>query len=239
MKKTKAFLKKWPCLYGLVQNFYYGFRKIIERYLLGTRVQEWLWKRQKREEVQKYLGPGSPPHRQKLLERIENLAPFESVLEIGCATGSNLILLAKKFPNIKIQGIEINPIAVELGNEQFKKEKISNVRLFVGRADDLSQFPDKSFDIVFTGSVLMYIGPDKIKKVVSEMQRIARKAIVVAEYHSDREGALGIYNKGNWLRDYKKLFQPFSSQIEITKISPKGRGEEDWEKLGYVIEVVL
>ena len=70
------------------------------------------------------------------------------------------------------------------------------------------------------------------------MERIARKAIVVAEYYSDREGALGVYNKGNWLRDYKKLFQPFSSQIKITKISPKG-GDGEWEKLGYVIEIIL
>jgi hypothetical protein len=84
----------------------------------------------------------------------------------------------------------------------------------------------------------MYIGPDKIKKVVSEMERIAKKAIILVEHHSEEKSALGIYNKGSWLRDYKKLFQPYSSKIKLTKISPKVWGG-NWSEFGYIIEIQL
>ena len=238
MNKVKSFLKKWPPVYRLLQNFYYSFRKIIETYILGTKFQEWIWERRGLNWAKGYVEEIPHLHRQLLINKISVYAPFNSILEIGCASGPNLRLIAKRFPKTKITGIEINEKAVKVGNELFLKEGISNAKLLVGKADKLGQFPDKSFDIVFTDAVLICIGPDKIEKVASEMQRIAKKAIILVEHHSEEESAFGIYNKGNWLRDYKKLFQSFSSQIKATKISPEIWGG-DWGELGYIIEVIL
>ncbi len=240
MNKIKSFLKKWPALYRLLQNIYHGFRELTEMHIFGTRIQEWYWKNRKLKWGQGCLGLESisHPHRQLLIERIASYEPFDSVLEIGCASGPNLALLAKKFPNVEISGIDISPIAVKTGNEHFSKEGISNVKLLVGKADDLRQFQDKSFDVVFTDAVLMYIGPDKIRKVASEMQRVAQRVIVLVEHHSEEKSASGFYNRGNWLRDYKKLFQLPASQIKTTKILPEIWGG-DWGRLGYIIEIKL
>jgi len=57
------------------------------------------------------------PHRTFLVDRIGKFSPIHSVLEIGSACGPNLYQIAKKFPDAQVKGIDINPIAVQLGNE--------------------------------------------------------------------------------------------------------------------------
>ena len=63
-------------------------------------------------------------------------------------------------------------------------------------------------------------------------------AIIILEHHSEEESLEGKYNKGNWLRNYVKLFQPFAESIKVVKISPELWGG-DWGRLGNIIEVVL
>jgi len=120
----------------------------------------------------------------------------------------------------------------------FERQGIQNVSLLVGKADQLQRFPDKSFDAVFTDAVLLYVGPGKIKRVAAEFLRIARKAIVCLEHHSEQESGLGSYREKWWLRNYRKLFQLFSDRINMTKIPPEIWGG-NWAKFGYIIEIKL
>jgi len=207
--------------------------------ILGTKYNELVWRFRhiyKRGWAEGYIESFSHAHRHLLVGKISTNAPFTDVLEIGCATGPNLYLLARRFPDAHFVGIDINPEAIRQGNRFFKQQDIRNVSLFVGKADKLERFPDKSFDIVLTDAVLMYIGPDKIKKVVAEIQRITRKAIILVEHHSEQESALGSCNERWWLRNYTKLFQPFSHSINATKIPSEIWGG-NWGKFGYIIEV--
>jgi ubiquinone/menaquinone biosynthesis C-methylase UbiE len=133
--------------------------------------------------IEGYWKSRDHPHRSFLIEKICKYSPIRSILEIGCASGPNLYLIAEKLPNAEIRGVEINPMAVQKGNEWFRRKGISNVKLEVGKAQELSRFSDKSFDVVFTDAVLIYISPDEIKKVIKEMLRIGR-VIVLFEWHS-------------------------------------------------------
>lgn len=244
MNKIKLFLKKYPQIYKIAQTIFWVFIEKREK-LLGSKVKENYWEKRHllkkgdwqkgKDWIEKYWSSRAHPHRQILVEKIAYYKP-ESILEIGSNCGPNLYLLSQKFPKVEIVGIDINKESIKRGKELFSQEGIINVRLLVAKADEIEQFSDKSFDIVFTDAVLMYIGPDKIKKVALEIQRIAKKAIILVEHHSEEESALGVYNKGNWLRDYKELFQSFSSQVKTYKISPKIWGG-NWGKLGYIIEV--
>jgi len=121
-------------------------------------------------------------------------------LEIGCASGPNLYLLAKKFPEIKLYGIDISKKAIEIGKKKFNEEKILNVILETGNPSDLQKFFNKSIDIIFSDACLIYISPKKINSVVEEMVRIAKKAIILCEQHSDNSNSF--YN-GNWGHNYK------------------------------------
>lgn len=231
-------------------------------YIWGTRIQERYWlKRHLREGndwdnpqysgednewVRSYWDSRSHGHRSLIFKNISGFLPLDNILEIGCNCGPNLYLFAKEYPHIQIVGIDINPIAIQIGRELFAKEGISNVNLFIGKADELSEFQDKSFDIIFTDAVLMYIGPDKIKKVMREMLRISRRALILLEWHiesqdMDRRG-LGVYYQGSWTRNYVNLLNNCCSppkEIHLTKIPKQIWPNKNWENFGYIIEVIL
>ena len=215
-----------------------SLRFYLER-LFGTRLNEIIWSRRQISAGKDYLGAEKDIHRKFLVEKVSNFLPIHSILEIGCGTGLNLYLLHKKFPNAELRGIDINPNSVEHGNKWFKKEGISNVKLLVDKADELRQFQDKSFDIVFTDAVLIYIGPDKIKEVIAEMLRVTHKALIFGEWHC-LGNPLGIY-VGHWARDYKTLLKEFvpEEKMNITRIPEDSfNGDKNWYKYGAVIEVL-
>ena len=137
-------------------------------------------------------------------------------------------------------------MAVQKGNEWLAQEGISNVKLLESKADELRQFQDKSFDVVFTDAVLIYIGPDKIKEVMEELIRITRKALILMERHGfepdhkDPYG-LGVYHSGCWKRDYVALLKQFVSeeQIHVTKITEEVWPDKNWKEVGAVIEIII
>ena len=253
----KHLLKKWPALYRFVETSYHIFRlRHLKECLLGTkaREKEWAtrhlrkgddWGKGSNDWIKSYCNSTDHPHRQFIIETISKYNP-SNILEIGCNCGPNLYLLAKKFPDAEIIGIDINPMAVQKGNEWLAQEDISNVKLLEGKADELRQFQDKSFDIVFTDAVLIYVGPDKINEVAEEMVRITQRALILVEWNNfesqskDLHG-LGVYHYGNWKRDYVALLKHFvqEDQIHITKITEDIWSDKNWKTVGAVIEVVM
>ncbi len=246
--KLRKVLRKLPLIHNFATILYQKIR-YIKDCILGTKAQEKYWEtrhiREGNKWIEDYWNNRDHPHRFFLTEKIETLYPFSSIMEIGCSSGPNLYLLSKKFPNAEIRGVDINPKVVQRGNEWFVKEGISNVKLFVGKADELSRFRDKSFDIVLTDALLIYIGPDKIRKVIAEIIRIAKKAMVLVEWHCEREDednfGLGLYHCGYYKRDYVNLLKGFVNRdrIHVTKIPEEMWPGEDWGKMGYIIEVIL
>ncbi len=194
MEKIKSFLRKQPSLYRFLQTLYGKVRSVRE-YIMKTNVDE---KEEKRWEerhlhegedwaIKDYWDVRDHPATHLLLKKIETFYPFSSILEIGCNCGPNLYLIAKKFPTVKAKGIDINSAAIQKGNELLLKERVLNVELLVGKAYDLKMFSNKSFDIVFTKAVLVHIGPTKIKKVIEEMLRIARRKLILIEQYCESE----------------------------------------------------
>ena len=221
MSSLKSFVRRWPTLYSLLQRVYWSFRRFLELHVLGTKLQEWIWSANRGKD---YASEGwksiSHLHRKFLLDKISSYSPFENILEIGCNVGPNLYLFSKKFPHVKHYGIDINSKAIEEGRKHFEEEGISNVSLAVGRADRLASFSDKSIDIVFTDAVLMYVGPEKICRVISEIVRIARKAVIFNEWHNSINSKRCFYHYGHWVYDYVYLLSEYVSidSVKKTKI---------------------
>jgi ubiquinone/menaquinone biosynthesis C-methylase UbiE len=169
------------------------------------------------------------PSEQKVPSR-DNLKshPFKSVCEVGCNAGPNLYLLAKKFAEVNIYGVDINQNSVRVGNAWFAEKGFKNIKLFVGKADDLKMFEDNSVDFIFTNAVLVVIRRNKIEQVISEMIRIARRGLIFMEWHcfdvqdpqNNHAHALGVYHEGFWKRDYIALLSRFvqREQLAVTKI---------------------
>lgn len=220
---------------------------ILEK-IMGARFQELRWKirhRVKKNWAQSYIQSTKHPHRSILVEKISTYAPLKTVLEIGCNTGPNLYLLAKKFPDTHFYGIDINTDAIAQGKKWLRDEKIDTINLAVGLADNLGKFQDKSIDVVFTDATLMYVCPDKIKKVLCEMVRIARKAIILHEFHDEMLRADNSFNgrsyDAHWIYNYEKCVQTLipSPHIEVTNQSKKIWGGTGWGEYGALINIKI
>ncbi len=149
--------------------------------------------------IESYWKSRDHPHRSFLIERIYKYSPLHSVLEIGCSVGPNLYNIAKSFPDADVRGIDINSMAVQKGSELLMQEGILNVKLEVGKAQELERFADKSFDVVLTDAVLIYISPEDIKQVVKEMLRIGR-VLILNEWHSFNKWFASLLNKYCYLK---------------------------------------
>lgn len=128
---------------------------LTERYLLGTKLQEIRWRMHDVYDLQTSLAE---PHHPFLVERIGQFAVFESILEVGCNAGPNLVALGRKYPHVRLNGVDISDRAIKVAKTNLARESIGNASVSVGRADDLRQFADKSVDVVLTSACLMFVG---------------------------------------------------------------------------------
>lgn len=247
IETLKKQMKKQRFLYQAAQRSYYWVQKTIETSIVGTRLQEWRWRSMS---VNKGYGMEKRfdlnnihPHRTLLINQFSNRAPFDRVLEIGCNTGANLYHLARSFPGAQLDGIDVSSKAIEAGIKMMADAGIQNVYLNVRKADELDIFDDKSIDIVLTDATLMYIGPDKIRKVLSEMIRISRKALVINEWQmvgvDSQRGSMSVYYYAHWIHDYISLLSEFVARdkIRCSRVPPGIWNDVNWDTYGSTIEV--
>jgi SAM-dependent methyltransferase len=211
----------------------------LERGIVGTRLQEWVWRTRhlyRRNWAEGYLDTVEHPHRAQIVEAVADFAPIDSILEIGCASGANLVRLRARFTEVRLLGIDINRRAIATADSHFGRQGDSNVSFSVGRADHLD-LPDASVDVVLTDAVLMFVAPDRIGKVLNEMCRVARKGLVLIDYHCPGADN-GHFKGGRWVYDLVALLRRQLPIAEI-KISKSNFSGGAWDQFGTLIEVRL
>jgi predicted O-methyltransferase YrrM len=95
--------------------------------------------------------PAVPVHFPDAL--IESLPPSSAVLEIGCHGGEASCYLARKRPDLRIRGIDINRAAIDGARQRAEREGLDNVRFDVGDVLDTGASSER-FDCVMTLRVL-------------------------------------------------------------------------------------
>lgn len=82
--------------------------------------------------------------RDKLLKKI-NVRDGENILEIGCGTGRNLVILAKRFPDARFYGLDASGEMLKTAQAKIDGENLPNVNLQTALADDFDY--RKTFDL--------------------------------------------------------------------------------------------
>lgn len=179
--------------------------------------------------AESYLSDGSLSHpsRRLLVEAVSKYAPFSSLLEVGCSSGPNLFLLSQRFPQAAFTGLDISRSAVDNGNKWLRGKGVDNVELRCGDFYSLGSVPSGSVDIVISDAVLIYAAPQELGRILADMARIARKAVVLLEQHTDGE----VFNDSQWIHNYRTLWK----DAVFTKV-PESVWGGNWGKYGYVIE---
>lgn len=121
-----------------------------------------------------------PYFNKKLINRSKWLAnklktlDFSSILECGCYNGRNLKVIADEFKHVKIAGLDVNQMALDVASKLLGPDvDLFNV--------DILGSDDKKYDVVFTHGVLMHIPPDGIEKCVDKIISKANKYILHLE----------------------------------------------------------
>ena len=100
---------------------------------------------------------------------LKYLKPNENVLDIGCANGIYMRLLAERCR--RITGVDINDAMLDIARRTLADDGINNASLEKRGATDLG-FADASFDLVYAFSTLTLV-PD-INAALQEMCRVLR-----------------------------------------------------------------
>jgi ubiquinone/menaquinone biosynthesis C-methylase UbiE len=170
-------------------------------------------------------------HRDLILKQLSRWN-FGSLFEAGCASGPNLIRIAKRFPHVALGGCDINDDAIRTAQETLGPTVVL-------QADPLWSIfhSDKSADVVLTDAALIYIGPEKIHTVLEEFRRVGRKHLLLVEFHSRNPLKRFLLRllKGYNSYDYKKLLEQHEfDDIQITKLPDLWDGEP-WKTYGHLI----
>jgi ubiquinone/menaquinone biosynthesis C-methylase UbiE len=91
-----------------------------------------------------------------------NIRPDDSILDMGCGTGRNALLMADYLTNGNITGLDISPLMEKQFIEKTKRE--SRLK-FINKRIDLPFNLDKPFDTVFISFVIHGL-PQEIRETV-------------------------------------------------------------------------
>lgn len=124
-------------------------------------------------------------------------ANAKSVIELGCASGRNLYTLQRRYPDMELHGIDINPETIEYARGRVR----GNFR--VGNLYDPGSLLEGSApDVIFTMGVLIHIHPQALPELVRKIARHARQYLIFCEQISETDEVV----KGPaWWRPSRKV----------------------------------
>ncbi len=100
----------------------------------------------------------------------------ESLLDVGCGTGRGLAWVSQNDPTIQLHGLEPSESMLAIA-----AQKIRGANLRQGSGESIP-FEDKSIDLVTATGIMHHV--DNPSKVIAEMFRVARKAILISDHNN-------------------------------------------------------
>ena len=184
------------------------------------------WDYGERDWLQGYVLSIEHPHRQLILKALD--FEWAYLLEIGCNVGPNLALIRPQWENRALFGIDANPLAI--GRAKGLLE--ANISVQTGDYNKLP-YPDQYFDVVLADATLLYAGPKEIDQVLSEINRVVKKKVILVERYAD--SLKGEVVGHVWARDYTRLLENLGFTVHATKLTEEmWPTSKNWIKYGYV-----
>lgn len=102
-------------------------------------------------------GPGSPEITSKALSFIENIDEDSRIVDIGCGTGGQTMVLAEN-TNAKITGIDLFPRFIDLFNANAQKHNVHH--RVVGKEESMDKLTleEASIDLIWSEGAIYNIG---------------------------------------------------------------------------------
>jgi len=160
------------------------------------------------------------------LAALVDLAPGESVLDVGCGTGS-LVLASKRRVGRAglVTDIDASPEMIERARRK-AKNKGDGIHFEVARVESLP-FPNETFDVILSTLMMHHLPRATRERCVSEMRRVLRPGgrLLVVDFEkpaNKRGGLIARFHRhgGVPLRDIVGLLG--SESLTVTQIGAVG-----------------
>lgn len=115
----------------------------------------------------------------------------ENVLEVGCGTARNLIILAKKYPNVNFFGLDASSEMLKTAQTKIDAQNIKNIILKTALADDFTfdkTFKlNEKFDAVFFSYAVSIIPPwkESIENALENLK--SRKTLYIVDFYDQAD----------------------------------------------------
>jgi ubiquinone/menaquinone biosynthesis C-methylase UbiE len=122
----------------------------------------------------------------QLLHHDSVFHPSGTVLEAGCGTGAQTVIVAPQNPQCNFLSIDISENSLAKAEEKIRNNNISNVKFQVADVLDLP-FNDESFDHIFVCFVLEHL--DEPVKALTSLKRVLKTGGSITVIEGDHDSA--------------------------------------------------
>lgn len=131
------------------------------------------------------------------------LRPDHRILDIGCGTGSLVMMINDLYPGVDIVGLDPDPKALTRARRKAKRAGIS-IQLDQGFSDELPYSKD-SFDRVFSSFMFHHLPEDEKEKTLREIRRVLKPggSLHMVDFQGPKSGAHG--GLAGWLHSSHRL----------------------------------
>lgn len=212
MRAIESLKRKLPGVYVFLKHIDKSLRVTYKYRMLRSKLTDSrarYWSEQGEAEIRGTWQARNAPSSRYVIKALSKI-DFSSLLELGSSCGNRLAVIAAERPDARLVGIDINRLAVTCGNKWLLEEEIRNASVKWGRIEDLCEYADCSFDVVFSWAALIYVRPARILDALKGALRVSAKAVVLIEMQNtnkdqNRKGVY--YQPGHWKRDYVSLLE--------------------------------
>jgi ubiquinone/menaquinone biosynthesis C-methylase UbiE len=100
------------------------------------------------------------------------IRPSHHVLDVGCGTGTFVVLVKRLHPNVEVVGLDPDPKALARATRKAEREAVS-IRFDQGFSDRLP-YPDASFDRVFSSFMFHHVPAEEKEPTLREVRRVLK-----------------------------------------------------------------
>ena len=118
----------------------------------------------------------------------------ESVLDVGCGTGTLIVMLKRQHSAVQMTGLDPDPKALRRARKKTSRAGVS-VQLDHGFADDLP-YPEASFDRVFSSFMFHHLDEQERERTSREVLRVLKPggSFHLLDFVAD-DGAHGFFER--------------------------------------------
>ena len=106
-------------------------------------------------------GPGSDACTEKMFRLLPGLPPAPKILDIGCGSGKQTLVLARLAPDAQVTAVDIFQAVLDTLDARAKKAGVADRIKTVRASMDALPFPPGSFDLIWAEGSIFVIGIEK------------------------------------------------------------------------------